>query len=146
MNNFFIDPFEIAKKEGITVIPSKHLDVNGQIHKDPKTEEVIIEYDISMHPNRQRFTLAHELGHYFLGHLDDGNIHFRDPAQNFNLDNYDPYESEANKFAANLLMPKEKIDFLLHDMKMTTIEGIAQALQVSPAAITYRLKNLGYIS
>lgn len=146
MNNFFIDPFEIAKKEGITVIPSKHLDVNGQIHKDPKTEEVIIEYDISMHPNRQRFTLAHELGHYFLGHLDDGNIHFRDPSQNFNLDNYDPYESEANRFAANLLMPKEKIDFLLHDLKMTTIEGMAQALQVSPAAITYRLKNLGYIS
>ncbi len=146
MKAFAVNPLDIARNEGITVIPSNHLDINGQIHKNPTSGEIIIEYDTNMHPNRQHFTLAHELGHYFLGHLNDGNVHFRDPAQNFNLDNYDPYETEANRFAANLLMPKEKIDFLLHEMKMSSIEEIAQALQVSPAAITYRLKNLGYIS
>ncbi len=146
MNNFFIDPLDIARKEGVIVIPSSHLDVNGQIRKNPENNEVIIEYDVNMHPNRQRFTLAHELGHYFLGHLDDNNILFRDPAKNFSLDNYDPYEAEANKFAADLLMPKEKIDFLLQEVKMSSIEGMAKALQVSPAAMTYRLKNLGYIS
>lgn len=147
MDNFYVDPIAIARAESITVVPSSYLDVNGQITKDGKTGEVIIEYNDTLHPNRQRFTIAHELGHYFAGHLDEtGKTLFRDPMKNFSLDNYDPLEVEANKLAAEILMPEDKISFLIEELKYNTIDDLAQALVVSPAAMTYRLKNLGYIS
>ena len=146
MSSFYVDPFAIAKSEGILVIPRYDLDVNGLIKKDSINGNIVIEYDASMHQNRERFTIAHELGHYFAGHLEDGHTLFRDPSKNFNLHNYDPYEAEANKLAAEMLMPKEKIDFLIQKANYHTIDDIADALRVSPAAMTYRLKNLGYIS
>jgi len=142
--HFYVDPLEIAQNEGIRVIPSNGLDVDGKIYKD-KSGNVCIEYDSSVHPNRQRFTIAHELGHYFKGHLADKTL-FRDSLQNFNLDNYDIYEVEANNFAADILMPKDKIDFLLYKEGITSIEEMAHLLRVSQTAMMYRLKNLGYIS
>ena len=144
--SFYVDPIAIAQSEGISVIPNTYMDVNGSIKKDLETGKVIIEYDASMHPNRQRFTIAHELGHYFAGHLSNGKTLFRDPAKNFTVDNYDPYEAEANKIAADILMPEDKISFLIQELKYNTIDDLANALKVSPAAMTYRLKNLGYIS
>jgi Zn-dependent peptidase ImmA (M78 family) len=147
MDNFYVDPIAIARKEGIIVIPSSYLDVNGLIRKDKDTNEIVIEYDSGLHPNRQRFTIAHELGHYYAGHLNhSANELFRDPAKNFTLDNYDPLEAEANKIAAELLMPEEKIEFLIQKLQYNSIDALAEALIVSPAAMTYRLKNLGYIS
>lgn len=56
-----------------------------------------IAYNKTKHPHRQRFTVAHEIGHLLLGHTkDDIPIDF---------DSSDPEEIEANKFAAELLMP-----------------------------------------
>ena len=54
----------------------------------------------------QRFSIAHELGHYFLdGHIDhilpkDG-VH----TSHAGFVSADPYELEADQFAAGLLMP-----------------------------------------
>jgi len=147
MDNFYVDPIALARKEGIIVIPSSHLDVNGSIEKNSETNEIVIEYNNNLHPNRQRFTIAHELGHYYAGHLNDSaNKLFRDPVKNFTLDNYDPLEAEANKIAAELLMPEDKIEFLIQKLQYSTIDSLAEALRVSPAAMTYRLNNLGYIS
>ena len=55
----------------------------------------------------QRFSVAHELGHYFLpGHIDavlaDGPMH----QSHSGFVSQDPYEREADHFAAALLMPK----------------------------------------
>lgn len=55
----------------------------------------------------QRFTAAHELGHYYLEHqpsLDDENVLRRSPFQNSGLP--DIQELEANTFAAAFLMPR----------------------------------------
>jgi len=145
MGHFYIDPEIEARNYGIEVCPDSRLDhgINGMIEK---TENgIVIKYDPDMHPNRQRFTVAHELGHYVCGHLQDKPM-FRDSRKNFSLENYDIYEVEANRFAANLLMPKEKIDFMLYKEGITSIDKMAQLLRVSPAAMTYRLQNLGYIS
>lgn len=147
MDNFYVDPIALARKEGIIVIPSSHLDVNGSIAKNSETNEIVIEYNNKLHANRQRFTIAHELGHYYAGHLNGSATKlFRDPVKNFTLDNYDPLEAEANKIAAELLMPEDKIEFLIQKLQYITIDSLAEALRVSPAAMTYRLKNLGYIS
>ena len=54
-------------------------------------------------PRRQNFTIAHELGHWTLGHQpEDYDAMFR---QTNEEKRYNPIEKEANCFAANLLMP-----------------------------------------
>lgn len=59
---------------------------------------------------RIRFTIAHELGHYFLNHLDDSVVNLEDLSE----DQYRIAESEANLFASDLLIPPILIpdDFL----------------------------------
>jgi hypothetical protein len=56
----------------------------------------------------KRFTVAHELGHYFLrGHIETlfgAGKQFHQSESGFTSD--DKYEREADSFAANLLMPK----------------------------------------
>ena len=147
MGHFYVDPIAIAESHGIRVegVPGLEGGVNGIIMRD-SNGAIVIKYDSRMHENRQRFTIAHELGHFFHGHLDENHKMFRDPHKNFSLEHYDPKEAEANRYAARLLMPKEKIDFLLYKEGITSIDRMAKLLRVSPAAMTYRLQNLGYIS
>src|SRR6266702_2240112 len=65
------------------------------------------------HPNRQRFSAAHELAHHKLHeqeirkavHVDKGfRVLLRDDVSSQGID---PLEIEANAFAAELLMPQE---------------------------------------
>ena len=93
------------------------------------------------HPNRQRFTLAHELGHYFL---------HRNICKNFD-DNYvftradeksDPIEWEANRFAAEFLMP-EDIFRQMVVKGVTSVDDIADQFGVSTMAVRIRAKTLG---
>lgn len=57
-----------------------------------------------LNPARRSFTIAHEIGHYVL-HPRTG-LERDDTAKNFSLWNDAGEESEANKFAAELLMPE----------------------------------------
>ena len=70
----------------------------------------------------------------------------RDSTKSYSQDNYDFKEYEANKYAAQLLMPLEKLEFLLNNEGLKTVEDLAYALVVSPAAMRIRLKNLGWLS
>ena len=101
------------------------------------------------HKNRQRFTLAHELGHHQLHphsptvFVDDLMIHFRGEGSIPTCE-----ELEANAFAAALLMPQE---FLLRDLAERAIDAsdesavrsLAQRYGVSQQALTLRLVELG---
>jgi Zn-dependent peptidase ImmA (M78 family)/RNA polymerase subunit RPABC4/transcription elongation factor Spt4 len=62
-------------------------------------------------PQRIRWTIAHELGHYFLGHNKEAN---KDIISRSDLteEEYKNYEDEANLFARNLLAPPEIIRIL----------------------------------
>lgn len=101
---------------------------------------------------RQRFSLAHELGHLLLHrseafHLDGKHpIRFRD-ARSSTGEDVD--EIEANQFAAELLMPEA---FLARDVKEVAGEEaevaarkLAERYQVSDQAMSIRLSVLGYI-
>lgn len=57
-----------------------------------------------LNPGRRRFTIAHEIGHYLL-HPREG-LQREDTASNFTLWNDASEETEANVFAAELLMPE----------------------------------------
>ena len=71
----------------------------------------------------QRFSIAHELGHYFLeGHLDyvfSGNKNFHNSYAGFKSS--DQYELEADHFASGLLMP----DYLVQSVIQNTSHGFS---------------------
>lgn len=91
------------------------------------------------HPNRRRFTLAHELGHYFLHR---NHTVFNDRAL-FRAENQiNSKEREANEFAASLLMPEA--DFVLEKGRSANdIVAVARSFGVSEAAAKFRQDNLG---
>lgn len=87
---------------------------------------------------RQRFTIAHELGHHLLGHTERFHLDLSDgsPAEyNYRL------ERAANEFAADLLMPRRLVTqaFSL-DQRTGALAGL---FEVSEVAMGYRLLNLG---
>lgn len=87
---------------------------------------------------RQRFTLAHELGHYFdRVSAQDSEYSFQDKRSS---SNYDLHEFYADEFAGNLLMPASEIMRLQSD----GVDELAMAAHfgVSDAAMRMRLKRL----
>lgn len=103
------------------------------------------------HRNRQRFTIAHEIGHFWLEHeLDDHvdrefTVLMRDQNSS-TADN--ALEVAANQFAAALLMPKDFIfrDFVrLGKFDDETTTRLALKYQVSELSFQLRLRNLGLL-
>jgi len=93
-------------------------------------------YNNSQHPHRQRFTVAHEIGHLLLGHT----------GKNFvlELNSKKPEEVEANQFAAELLMPLEMIKSDLQNKR--NAKDIAKLYNVSEEAVWWRLYDCKLIS
>lgn len=121
--------------------------ISGLLYK--KDNKNIISVNTSHPLVRQRFTIAHELGHFFLNHhgslfVDKGYI-YRDKRSSTGTIKW---EREANEFAAELLMPEK---LLVNYIKKENLEDIsdldkiAQELQVSSQALTYRLMNLDLV-
>jgi len=145
----WVNVFSIAKKEGINIEyrnfsgSERFKDVSGFLlaTKEPRT----IYLNIDDQPNRRTFTVAHELGHYFLGHdPDEYGMYMRNGWQGSG--GKPDIEREADCFAANLLMPKQ----MFEDIKLPrkTIGRIPQVLAqlfgVSTEAMRHRLKTLKY--
>jgi Zn-dependent peptidase ImmA (M78 family) len=101
-----VDPFGIATREGIVCEKLKGSGVSGCLCGAGDMFSIFYNDSISRDGFR-RFTVAHELGHYFLeGHYKhifaDGNSrHVSDSGYSSD----DPFEREADAFAAALLMP-----------------------------------------
>lgn len=146
----------LIKKLGIKLSPyDLGEDVSGVLVIDRGNHK--IGYNSTESLVRQRFTLAHEVGHFIL-HCNDKNeglfvdhtkYMFRKGSPNskeYRL------EMQANQFAAALLMPEKLInrevaylnaeyEFISdHDL----IERLAKTFKVSEISMTYRLNNLGY--
>lgn len=91
--------------------------------------------------NRKTFTIAHELGHWILhksffeAYPDDYPVlpRFQNPYSSQN-----PYELEANTFAANLLVPPR----LLQPVKHAPAAYLANVFAVSRQMMENRLKNV----
>lgn len=103
-----IDPFLIAKDRNIiiTAKPANHAGVSGMLLRVGNEFAIAYATHIDNEPF-QRFSVSHELGHYFIpGHPDAvlgvNSIH-ESRAQ---FSSKDRYEMEADGFAAGLLMPR----------------------------------------
>jgi len=144
-----VDVEQLARLEGVQVERADFGDeVSGVLVKD--RDRAIIGVNGRHAPTRQRFTIAHELGHYLLhGRRDlfvdkDFIVHFRDDESS---KGYDPLEIEANQFAAEMLMPAEKVREVFADAPFDidddgALRKLAAHFAVSPMAMTIRLSSL----
>lgn len=90
---------------------------------------------------RQFFTVAHELGHFFL-HKKAQDIFYRKQATEFNGEGT-MEEKQANWFAASLLMPRELVLNIWKERP--SVDYLAAKFGVSRSAAFWRLKNLKVI-
>lgn len=122
----------------------------GMVHRNSNGTAVIGVNSIDA-PNRQRFTIAHEIGHLLLHkeslHVDEKSLIGLRNEQSSKAT--DAKEIEANQFAAELLMP---FGFLDKDLQRLSndndieaedaVAQLAQKYQVSVQAMTIRLTAL----
>lgn len=141
----------IIRGVGIQLDKKAELDpnVSGQLER-LGPDSYRISANKSDHYLRQRFTMAHELGHYMLhAHLigdgvDDTKVYRSDPKGNFFNPNITSVEeTEANKFAAELLMPRSLL--AVESTVGLPVAKLATDFQVSPRAMEIRLTGLGFL-
>lgn len=132
---------EMAKSLGIKVYEDDLTSISGSLngfitYDDPdKKTNPRIYIEKTMNSERRRFTLAHELGHHFL----HAGLKLR-------LDNFDYSapdkdtleETEANYFAASLLIPKELLLPRLNEKKSAS--ELATYFKVSLSAMKNRIR------
>lgn len=132
-----VDPVKIAARMNVPVLVDAALDDSGMlIARDDGG------WEIHIAPNepsyRQRFTIAHELGHLSLGH---GSM--QREKKSYSIHNYKPMERDANVFAAALLMPRRLVwDCLESGWSM---QQMMELFNVSDSAMTIRLERLGVV-
>jgi len=136
-----VDPIQIARQLGIQVYTAGLGEgIAGMLRKrqglDP---EIFVNGSDSL--NRQRFTVAHELGHY-VKHVAAGeenweHVDYRDALSGQGTSSDEVF---ANQFAASLLMPKDEVIRL----RRLGYGPAALALEfgVSEEAMNFRLANL----
>lgn len=142
--------------EGIIRLRGVKLDKNaelkeglsGEIRKTGE-EEYRISVQGSEHYYRKRFTMAHELGHFLLhkdkigdGVNDTPAYRSCENAELFNENIKLEHETEANSFAAALLMPKEAVEYYFLEEKKS-LKEMSVIFQMSEQALRIRIKNLG---
>lgn len=82
---------------------------------------------------RQRFTVAHELGHILLGHVGEYELVNREPSRGDN-----PIEQAANVFASRLLAPA----CVLWALDARTPEQIAGLCQIGRQSAAFRAERM----
>lgn len=142
-----VDVVQIAKSEGILLAPSSEYgaDFLGRIEYHPEKQKFILFYPTREDGElsaRNRFSVAHELGHYYIeAHREAllrGSVH--NSTSGFICN--ESFEREADEFAAALMIPQKFMDAKLarYDfMELKTILALAKTCGTSSqcAAIRY---------
>lgn len=89
------------------------------------------------------FTVAHELGHYYLHSDKLSEIFYRHHQHFLEAFPEEDQECEANWFAASLLTPKRI--FILFWKFIQNIDALAECFGISSTVCYYRLKHLGMV-
>lgn len=141
-----VDAVAIAHELGIQVyFAGLERDVFGMLVKRPGDDPAIYLNGLDSE-NRQRFTCAHELGHYDLrvtpgdaGPTGEDDWSYIDRRSSLSSTGDDPEERYANLFAASLLMPRPEVLRLADQHSVTSL---AYLFGVSAEAMGYRLNYL----
>lgn len=148
-----IDVFSVAENLNVSVQAANLEDEVSGLYVLKGNASYIMFNETEGQP-RQRFTVAHELGHFLL-HSKDNNF-FIDKFQTTLYRNAESSsgaklkEREANAFAAALLMPKKLILEVVNGMGANNteedfVDKLSKIFNVSEQAMTIRLSNLGLL-
>lgn len=129
LNAYLYDPKDFKHDEDLYQFL---INASGYLVKDEKN----IYVNKLEHPVRQRFTIAHEIGHYYLNHKNTG-VLMRDEKSSLGTRKE---EIEANAFAAELLMPEQL--FSKYYYLGLSEEELAFKFGVSMEAVRNRIDNL----
>lgn len=133
-----VDVNKVAKILGFKVVPYPFPDKRkGIVHIENGLKVIGVNEKHSL--PLQRFTVAHEIGHYLSGHQQYQDTFVDDESRFFEPSFHQ--EKEADSFASELLMPKE---FLEKDLEKhgLDINKLKELYQVSEQALWIRLTSL----
>ncbi len=116
--------------------------ISGEIRPDAnRPGQFIVRVNRHDSAVRQRFTVAHEIGHYLLHRDQIGSGIVDDALYRSSLS--DRREAEANRIAADILMPEGLVDTWLDRARVLGVDDPAsylkQRFEVSDAAMKIRL-------
>ena len=132
-----IDIFKLAEEEEFEVkLLNQPKSFSGILNAKLKA----IGVNENHHPHRQSFSVAHEMGHYYLGHppvqelqhIDGGGVTEK------------THDAEANEFAGELLVP---MAMLKKEVKyMNSLEDLVTRFNVSKEVITIQVIKHGLLN
>lgn len=141
-----VDPFAIAASRDIIVEPKSDTSdgVSGMLLRHGDTFGILYATHVQ-NEGFQRFSIAHELGHFILdGHVDHVLPKDGTHTSHAGFVSADPYELEADHFAAGLLMPSGPFRRAIgrRDPGLAVIEAMAADCQTSLTATAIRYAEL----
>ena len=127
---------------GVRILPWKFENVDGLVVE--QDSGAVIYVNSTQATTRQRFTLAHELGHHLLRHVDEFYVDLGGELSPNATAEHPDYnwraERAANEFAANLLMPSAMVRHA--STRTKNVRALAVQFNVSPPAMGFRLTAL----
>jgi len=136
-----LDLEAIASRLGILIrkVPLER-DLSGRLYRSEDSGQWVLEVNECHHANRQRYTIAHELGHFclhkHLSQMFEDQVFFRGAESS-------KEEWQANDFAGAILMPESEFRTLVRS-GVTDVESVAERFGVSSLALRIRAKSLGF--
>jgi len=132
-----VDPVKICKDLGIRVFFANFTGDDDKISGFFYGEKNEIYVNEKEYPQRQTFTIAHELGHKIMHEEWLNSSEYKVLLRNSINDSNDSKEKEANAFAAHLLVPKFMLDKYY---KIASLEELATLFMVSVPVIRARIQ------
>jgi Zn-dependent peptidase ImmA (M78 family) len=131
-----IVPERIARRMGINVFALTDQDRSSAYPGGDGKLWIVIDVKDSIY--RQRFAIAHALGHIVLRHENPP----LEAWNSFANDAPDPRDQAANLFAGSLLVPTEKLRWCVTSGWMRNVDQIAKTLWVPRGLLSFRYGQL----
>lgn len=138
-----VNPVALANSLGVAVVCDPALPSVCRI--EMRKASVWVSLNAAEPAPRQRFALAHALGHLCAGDM-AAQAHHVDTAASYNRDVGDLREQRANAFALELLMPERVLRYSIETRRASSVQELARIFQVAEVAVRQRLKDLGILS
>lgn len=149
INDFPLDLKYLLENIGISALPMDFTELEKKLNKGhilglvlSDDNNAVIYYSKNDSLNRQRFTIAHELGH-ICQHLRPDSTDYPYIDWRIEEQSSDPDEILANIFAGELLIPLRKLKEVYMSLTIPNSRDLAIAFGVSTNVMEERLNYLG---
>lgn len=136
VDRFPVDPMAIAEANGIVVKAMDDPGCSGMLMHRGGAFGIMYSTAVDS-PGFQRFSVAHELGHYFLPGHHEAVLREGEHRSSAGFVATDPYEREADQFAAELLLPERLARPFLRRLEdgLPSVQGLSrEAIASLPAS------------